>query len=299
MEVPELTPRRFDVSDAEGLHAHMVEHGYAVVKEAARPAELEMARQLFWDWLQEPHYTKDGQVTFGWNKDDPTTWGDESLGEGHKLEEGRVMGVCGAATHCPAFWFVRTLPGIIGGFAAAYGTTDLVTAFDRMSIQRPSSCGSPSVIETPRGMEAFDARQLHTHFNQDGFGTDELICYGIMSLWPMNKATGATVIVPGSHRPENVAHIQGYRERHNVDWGSMSDKEQRNFVEPFTSIGLQPGILNAAAGDLCFFGRSRVESVIYCTVNFVSLLVCSNTIPCRYFPVSRRVSRRRPACQRP
>jgi hypothetical protein len=175
--VPELIPRRFDVGDTEALHAHMLEHGYAVVKEAARPADLARARELFWDWLEQTHYTKDGHATFGWDRHDPATWRDESLGEGHQLEpEGRTMGICGAATHCPAFWFVRTLPGIIGGFAAAYGTSELVTAFDRMSIQRPASCGSPSVANTPRGNDAFDARTLHTHLNQDGFGNHELIC---------------------------------------------------------------------------------------------------------------------------
>ena len=57
--------------------------------------------------------------------------------------------------------------GIIGGFAAAYGTDDLVTAFDRMSVQRPSTCGSEAVQSIKRGDEAFDQRHLHTHFNQD------------------------------------------------------------------------------------------------------------------------------------
>lgn len=84
-----------------------------------------------------------------------------------------------------------------------------------------------------------------------------------MSLWPMNKQTGATVIVPRSHSPENVAHIQSYREKHNVDWDAMSESEQRNFTEHFTSIGLQPGILNAAAGDLCFFDTALYHGVCH------------------------------------
>ena len=74
----------------------------------------------------------------------------------------------GSATHNPAFWYLRTLPGICGGFAAAYGTDELVTAFDRMSIQRPSSCGSEGVKNIKRGEESFDQRHLHTHFNQVG-----------------------------------------------------------------------------------------------------------------------------------
>ena len=159
------------------------------MKEAARPHELEHARNLFWEWLQEPHWTKDGNQTHGFDRSDPTTWTDESFGEGHTLGGGGD-GVMGAACHCPAFWYVRTLPGICGGFAAAYGTDELVTAFDRMSVQRPSTCGSKAVQNIKRGEESFDQRHLHTHFNQDGFGHDVLICYGIMSLWDMNRKTG-------------------------------------------------------------------------------------------------------------
>ena len=61
------------------------EHGYAVVKEAAKPAELEQARQLLWDWLEATHYTRDGRPTHGWDRDDPSTWSDISYGEGQFL----------------------------------------------------------------------------------------------------------------------------------------------------------------------------------------------------------------------
>ena len=90
--------------------------------------------------------------------------------------------------------FVIFGTGICGGFAAAYGTDELVTAFDRMSVQRPSTCGSEAVGRIKRGSESFDQRHLHTHFNQDGFGEDILVCYGIMSLWDMNRRTGATQV---------------------------------------------------------------------------------------------------------
>ena len=149
-------------------------------------SQSQEARRLFWEWLETEHYTKDGHATHGWDRNDPTTWTDESMGEGQELGRGGdgVMGAgiaqsqldsfcqgtkrgCRTAAHCDAFWYVRTLPGIIGGFAAAYGTDDLVTAFDRMSVQRPSTCGSEAVQSIKRGDEAFDQRHLHTHFNQD------------------------------------------------------------------------------------------------------------------------------------
>ena len=76
----------------------------------------------------------------------------------------------GAACHSPAFWFVRTLPGVIDVVAAAYGTHDLTTAFDRLAVNRPVACGFPSIAMNAPGEDgtAFDQRKLHTHFNQDG-----------------------------------------------------------------------------------------------------------------------------------
>jgi hypothetical protein len=43
-------------------------------------------------------------------------------------------------------WYVRALPGVLAGYEAAYGTADLISAFDRMSINRPASCGEESVV---------------------------------------------------------------------------------------------------------------------------------------------------------
>ena len=44
-------------------------------------------------------------------------------------------------------WYCRTRPGVIQGFAAAIGTPDLTAAFDRMSINLPTSSGNPVALE--------------------------------------------------------------------------------------------------------------------------------------------------------
>ena len=69
--------------------------------------------------------------------------------------------------------------------------------------------------------------------------------------------------MPGSHKPEAVAAIQSYREEKGVDWDSMEDDEQRNFTDAYTAIGLQPGILNAKAGDLIFFDTALYHGVCH------------------------------------
>eukprot|EP01052_Picozoa_sp_SAG31_P049687 SAG31_NODE_10996_length_1075_cov_0.922131_2_plen_90_part_00 len=40
-----------------------------------------------------------------------------------------------------------------------------------------------------------NAQGLHTHYNQDGYGDGELICYAILPIFDMNRETGATAIV--------------------------------------------------------------------------------------------------------
>jgi len=149
MEVPEYTPIRFDVSDVAGFKSHLDEHGCehhhqlrcsprglhrhhlrqpvdnrardadACVKEAASPAELEHARDLLWEHLEgrdSPLMRQERPV--GWKRDDVSTWRD-----------GHGDGLMTSATHSACMWYIRTLPGVLGGFAAAYGTDEIVSAY--------------------------------------------------------------------------------------------------------------------------------------------------------------------------
>ena len=85
----------------------------------------------------------------------------------------------------------------------------------------------------------------------------------IMPLWDMNKAGGATAIVPGSHKEENVKAIEEYRRSlwKTVDKADGSGKERvwqgegrpEEAMEQYTSIGLTPCVTNVIAGDLVLF----------------------------------------------
>lgn len=236
----ELQPIRFDRTEAEAIKAHLDEHGYAVVKDAATPAELQHARALLW---------KDLNTRYSWQQDRPETFTDDA----YKVSGDPRSGLIGL-THCDALWYCRALPGVLAGFAAAYGTDDLVTAYDRMAVNRPLACGSASVAKL--AAETTDnpllrIRGLHTHHNQDNFGEDVLICYAIMPLYDMGAATGATAIVPGSHKQDKVEFINRYRQEHADQLAEESDPTR--FLRPFTECGLAPGPISAQAGDLCIF----------------------------------------------
>jgi hypothetical protein len=212
VSVPEFAPERIDVSDVDAIRASLSEHGYACVKDVATEAELETARDMLWEHLEgrtEPAMRQSRPT--GWNRGEPTTW-----------LEGHGDGLLTSGTHCPAMWFVRSLPGVVRAFEVAYGEP-AVAAYDRMSVNLPTSSGNPAAMRvaentfahgklSANGLRECDnqlrlsaqsgltlARWLSlpdTHYNQDGFGDDQLICYAIFNLWDMDKAGGASAPSP-------------------------------------------------------------------------------------------------------
>ena len=77
----------------------------------------------------------------------------------------------------------------------------------------------------------------------------------------MNRETGATAIVPGSHTPEMVAAIGASRASR---WQGEGDERKwvgsglpEEDLESFTDHGLQPAIVNGTAGDLILFDTAR------------------------------------------
>ena len=132
--VPELTPTRFELSDTEGLSSHLDEHGYVCVRQAVSPEQLDRARELLWQHLEGK-----GSVQYEglrWDRSDPSTWCDFGHGVGRAQYRDGLM-VSTANSDCA--WYVRTRPGVLGAFAAAYGgDTELVAAFDSECSDAPT-----------------------------------------------------------------------------------------------------------------------------------------------------------------
>ena len=94
----------------------------ACVKEACTPEELKIAQAMLWDHLEGndcPGMRQQRPV--GWKQGAPETW-----------VEGHGDGAMTSTTHCDAMWYIRTRPGVVGGFRAAYQEHDVVAAYDRM-----------------------------------------------------------------------------------------------------------------------------------------------------------------------
>ena len=132
-----------------------------------------------------------------------------------------------STTHCESMWYgqpapslparmmtavwmrprryVRTRPGVVSAFNAAYGTrgdSALVANYDRMSINLPTSSNNPDALriaETKTAAGKFGVYVMHTHSGDHYKGNQDPEYYAIVPLFDMNRKTGATAIVPGSH----------------------------------------------------------------------------------------------------
>jgi hypothetical protein len=254
--IPEVSPARLDPADRAGIRAHLEEHGFACVRGCMSQAELDRAQDLLWvhlEGVEEASQRMAQKRPIGWRRGQPTTW-----------REGHRDGLMTSTTHCNSMWYVRTRPGVINAFHAAYGThrdSELVAAFDRMSVNLPVSSGNPEALRLAAATSQHGkfgvAQRMHTHVGQfygPEFKGPEY--YAIVPLFGMNRNTGATALVPGSHRK-----VQEIEQRWHQKWGlerqgqrSKEEKLQEAAdLEPFEQCGLIPCVTHIEAGDCVLF----------------------------------------------
>jgi len=254
--IPEVSPARLDPSDRAGIRAHLDEHGFACVRGCLSQPELDRAEDLLWrhlEGVEEASQHMAQRRPIGWRRGQPATW-----------LEGHGDGLMTSTTHCDSMWYVRSRPGVVDAFHAAYGTHDgseLVAAYDRMSVNLPTSSGNPAALRVAAATSQHGkfgvAQRMHTHVGQfygPHFEGPEY--YAIVPLFDMNRNTGATALVPGSHRK-----VREIEERWHRKWGreggrQLSKEEKLQAaadLEPFERCGLTPCVTNIAAGDCVLF----------------------------------------------
>ncbi len=254
--VPELSPPRLDRSDHTGIRAHLAEHGFACVREGLTQPELNLAEDLLWQHLEGREAASQRMAQrrpIGWRRSEPRTW---LLGHGD--------GLMTSTTHCDSMWYVRSRPGVIQAFHAAYGThhdAELVAAYDRMSVNLPLSSANPAALRMAAVSSQHGklgvAQRMHTHLGQfygPGFNGPEY--YAIVPLFDMNRTTGATALVPGSHRRVREIEARWHQKWGGKRQGKPSEAEKllaAADLEPFQQCGLTPCVTNIKAGDCVLF----------------------------------------------
>ncbi|HKO94814.1 MAG TPA: phytanoyl-CoA dioxygenase family protein [Polyangiaceae bacterium] len=254
--IPEVSPTRLDPSDRSSIRAHLEQHGFACVRGCLSPPELDRAEDLLWKHLEgveEATQRMAQKRPIGWRRGQPTTW-----------LEGHGDGLMTSTTHSDSMWYVRARPGVLRAFHAAYGTQDdseLVASYDRMSVNLPVSSGNPAALRVAAASSHLGkfgvAQRMHTHLGQfygPEFTGPEY--YAIVPLFDMNRNTGATALVPGSHR--KVPEIEArWQQKWAAPGRAKRSPEERLLaaadVEPFERCGLTPCVTNIKAGDCVLF----------------------------------------------
>ena len=143
--VQEFAPPRFDAADQRGIRSYLAEHGFACVRGCVTPGELQHAHDLLWNHLEgveEATQRMTQRRPMGWRREQPQTW-----------LEGHGDALMTSTTHCESMWYVRSRPGVMAAFHAAYQTTEdseLVAACAstaRLSLWRLSPALRPQTTE--------------------------------------------------------------------------------------------------------------------------------------------------------
>ena len=153
--VPISRYHRFVVGEVGAL-TFLREHGFVVFRSVLTRPDCQKALSMIWDFLEAtaPRGQKASEKRL--DRDDPSTWDrwPESV-------EGGILPY-GGAGQSTAAWFVRGIPAVHAAFAQIWGTSDLVSSFDTMSIWRPWSAATACSTSEQEGSREH-RRQQRAH----------------------------------------------------------------------------------------------------------------------------------------
>ena len=105
--------------------AHLESEGYVVLKQVLSDVEAAEVVDLTWEYM--------AALGTGVDRADVATWGNERW---PFSVEGGIMPALWVGQSAPQ-WRVRGAPKVKQAFAAIWGTEELLTSFDGMSLWRP------------------------------------------------------------------------------------------------------------------------------------------------------------------
>lgn len=170
-DAPRLPP-----GSAEAL-AHLRTHGYVVLASVFNESELDTARSLLWSFLEG--------AGKGVNRSEPESW--------HQIHVNRY-GICWSAGQSEFMWFIRSAPRLVAAFAAFWNVpaSELLASFEGFGAFPP--------VELERTWSAGGLAEGWFHTDQNGLSRPGLwTIQSFTSLHDQDEATGAFVVVPGSH----------------------------------------------------------------------------------------------------
>uniref|UniRef100_A0A7S2TW86 Uncharacterized protein n=1 Tax=Lotharella oceanica TaxID=641309 RepID=A0A7S2TW86_9EUKA len=175
------------VSESKRARDILAEWGFCIVKGAAKPLEVEKAKEHFMSWLRKAGINcKAGD----WKSIDGDKW--KSLG----FPKTGVMTQF-AIGHSDLLWYCRTLEGVQKVFQDLWGTEDLITSFDGAGAARNPFYAAGG---GQQGRSEWCTQGGWFHLDQNAKVTPGFdLWQGLLNLFPASANTGSTVVVPRSH----------------------------------------------------------------------------------------------------
>lgn len=225
----------FELADSRWLQ-HLVEQGFCVVRGAADPSDVEVAKALLWSDLEAAHGALRGK---------PETW------DAWRLPQ---TGLMAHLAQSAGAWSIRGLPNVRKVYERVWGTDDLIVSMDAILAWRP--------------WHQNKTWQPHTeglHLDQNPFSKPHLDCVqGMLPLLDVTEGTGGLQVVPRSHLD---AAKEEYKLRYPECAGS-GDWCPLGHDDPMQAGGI---LLQASAGDLVLWDSRTVHGGL---VGTGSGLVC-------------------------
>ena len=159
---------------------YLEREGYVVLKETLTKQQAGKTLNLLWDYLEE--------LDTGIDRKDPKTWDDDRW---PTAAHGGILPSYGIG-HSKSQWYLRSIPNVKKAFAKIWGTEDLLTSFDGVSLWRPWNINPQWKTESG---------QTWFHIDQHPISRPGKQCVqGLVNLLPTSEEIGGNVMVPGSHK---------------------------------------------------------------------------------------------------
>ena len=159
---------------------YLEREGYVVLKETLTKQQPGKTLNLLWDYLEE--------LDTGIDRKDPKTWDDDRW---PTAAHGGILPSYGIG-HSKSQWYLRSIPNVKKAFAKIWGTEDLLTSFDGVSLWRPWNINPQWKTESGQTWFHIDLHPISRPGKQ--------CVQGLVNLLPTSEEIGGNVMVPGSHK---------------------------------------------------------------------------------------------------
>jgi len=227
---------RFNVDDPQG-YVYLEENGYAVFKNVANEAQIELGKSLVWDYLES--------LGVGISRHDEKTWDTpdwpDPFGKGIVASEG--------VGHCELLWMVRGIPNVKKIFSMIWKTNDLISSFDGFCIHRPFEYN-----------QKWKTRSHWYHLDQNGWYKPSKLCVqGFLNFYPAGPDDGGLLVVPKSHTIFNSIFKDRPALKKCSDWITLHN-DKKLWTHDLPSSGLSPIKVCCEPGDFVLWDSRTIHA---------------------------------------